>query len=161
MPISSDNRRRLEDAIRRVVSDEVRPAHGEPTWTFVAQLAGVGKATADRAPDLRAAFRAALPPTMHVPARQRGSDKEERRELARLRRENRELKEATKVLHSAVIALTHQNELIARRARGGERAADNVASLLPSESSGVQSRRTQRPSIQQSVHSDPLPPICP
>lgn len=38
-------------------------------------------------------------------------------ELARLRRENTELKQATKVPHSVILALTDENQRLARRRR--------------------------------------------
>jgi hypothetical protein len=41
-------------------------------------------------------------------------------ELARLRREQRELKESTKVLHSVILALVEENQRLTRRRRLGE-----------------------------------------
>lgn len=103
---------------------------GKLTWKNVAAVAGVSKATADRAVDLRDDFRRQLrermPPAAEHPgtATRRHSDLDE--ELARLRRENSELKRSTDALHAVVLALTQENQRLGRRHGGGH---GNVVTL--------------------------------
>jgi len=119
--VSLHNRRKLEVAIRCLLDGTITPPDTKLTWKNVAALAGVSKATADRAIDLRDEFRQQieqrLPPLIPRPqpgARSRGDADEE---LARLRREHTELKESTKVLHSVILALVQENQRLARRRR--------------------------------------------
>jgi hypothetical protein len=51
--VSLHNRRKLEVAIRCLLDGTVTPSDTKLTWKNVASVAGVGKATADRAIDLR------------------------------------------------------------------------------------------------------------
>ena len=96
MTVSLHNRRKLEMAIRRLLDSTVTRPETKLTWKNVAVVAGVSKATADRAIDLRNEFRqqieerVPLPTTCPQPGlRSRGNADEE---LARLRREHTELK---------------------------------------------------------------------
>ena len=103
MTVSLHNRRKLEDAMGRLLDGSVMPPDGKLTWKNVAAIAGVSKATADRAVDLREEFRRRLEervPAMTVRPRSGSrprSDVDE--ELARLRRESSELKDSTRVLN--------------------------------------------------------------
>jgi len=96
----------------------------------VAAGAGVSKATADRATDVRDEFRRQVdkrvppPNTRSQPASRSPGDADD--ELVRLRREHAELKENTKVLHSVILALVEENQRLARRRR---RDDGNVVSL--------------------------------
>src|SRR5207245_3446237 len=87
----------------------------------VAAVAGVSKATADRAIDLRDEFRRQIeerePPPTTRPQPGSCSRADADAELARLRREHAELKESTKVLHSAILALVQENQRLARSPR--------------------------------------------
>lgn len=117
MTVSLHNRRKLEEAIRRLVDGAVTPPDGKLTWKNVAAVAGVSKATADRAGDLREEFRRQLEERAPVLARPKPgsgprSDLDE--EVARLRQETVELKESTKVLHSVILALMQENQRLAR-----------------------------------------------
>ena len=129
MTVSLHNRRRLEEAMRRVLDGSASIADGKLTWKNVAAVAGVSKATADRAVDLRDEFRRQL--EQHTPVPSARPDPVSRprheleQELARVRRENTDLKQGTKVLHSVILALTHENQRLARRRRRAD--ADVVA----------------------------------
>jgi len=119
--VSLHNRRELEVAMRRLLDGSVVPPDTKLTWKNVAADAGVSKATADRAIDLRDEFRRQIEQRVQPPAtrpqpglRSRGNADEE---VARLRREHAELKESTKVLHSVILALTRENQRLARRPR--------------------------------------------
>ena len=121
MTVSLHNRRKLEVAMRYLLDGTVTPPDTKLTWKNVAAVAGVSKATADRAIDLRDEFRRQIeervpPPTTRpqLGSRSRGDADEE---LARLRREHAELKESTKVLHSVILALVQENQRLARRRR--------------------------------------------
>ncbi len=121
MTVSLHNRRKLETAIRHLLDGTVTPSDTKLTWKNVAAVAGISKATADRAIDLRDEFRRQIeqrmpPPTTRTQpgARSRGDTDEE---LIRLRREHAELKESTKVLHSVILALVQENQRLARRRR--------------------------------------------
>jgi hypothetical protein len=139
MTVSLDNRRKLEQAIRRVLDGTATTPDQKLTWTNVAAAAGVSKATADRAVDLRDEFRRQLQQRPPVPsARPQPVSRphhELEQELARVRRENIELKQSTRVLHSVILALTQENQRLARRRRRGD--AD-VLALAASE------RKTKR-----------------
>ena len=130
MTVSLHNRRKLEEAIRRVLDGSATLADGKHTWKNVAAVAGVSKATADRAVDLRDEFRRQLEQRTPVPSARPDPvsppHHELEQELARVRRENTELKHSTKVLHSVILALTHENERLARRRR---RADADVVTL--------------------------------
>lgn len=119
MTVSLHNRRKLEEAIARLIDGTVTAPDANLTWKNVAAVAGVSKATADRAADLRENFRRQLEERMPaVPARARVGSRppsEVDEEIARLRRETTELKEATKVLHSVILTLVHENQRLARR----------------------------------------------
>jgi hypothetical protein len=119
--VALHNRRKLEVAMRHLLDGTVTPPDTKLTWKNVAAVAGVSKATADRAIDLRDEFRRQI--EQHVPppttrpqpgSRSRGDADEE---LARLRREHAELKESTKVLHSVILALVQENQRLGRRRR--------------------------------------------
>jgi hypothetical protein len=119
--VSLHNRRKLEVAMRCLFDGIVTPPDSKLTWKNVAAIAGVSKATADRALDLRDEFRRQTeqrvpPPTTRTQpsSRSRGDADEE---LARLRREHGELKESTKVLHSVILALIQENQRLTRRRR--------------------------------------------
>ena len=121
MTVSLHNRRKLQVAIRCLLDGTVTPPDTKLTWKNVAAVAGVSKATADRAIDLRDEFRRQLqervpPPTARLQpgSRPRGGADEE---VARLRREQAELKESTKVLHSVILALIQENQRLARYRR--------------------------------------------
>ena len=121
MTVSLHTRRKLEVAIRCLLDGTVTPPDTKLTWKNVAAVAGVSKATADRAIDLRDGFRRQIeqrvpPPTSRPQPglRSRGDSAEE---LARLRREHTELKESTNVLHSVILALVQENQRLARRRR--------------------------------------------
>ena len=133
MTVSLHNRPKLEMAMRCLVDGTVTPPDTKLTWKNVAAVAGVSKATADRAIDLRDEFRRQIekrtpPPTTNPQpgSRSRGDADEE---LARLRREHAELKESTKVLHSVILALVQENQRLARRHRRNN--ADVVALSTP------------------------------
>jgi hypothetical protein len=119
--VSLHNRRKLEVAIRCLLDGTVTPPDTKLTWKNVAGVAGVSKATADRAIDLRDEFRRQIeqrlppPPARPQPGLRSRGDADE--ELARLRREHAELKESTKVLHSVILALVQENQRLARRRR--------------------------------------------
>ena len=127
MTVSLHNRRKLEEAMRRVLDGSATIADGKHTWKNVAAVAGVSKATADRAVDLRDEFRRQLEQRTPVPSARPDSVSRPRhelkQELARLRRENTDLKQSTKVLHSVILALTHENQ---RPARHRRRAVDST-----------------------------------
>jgi len=134
------NRRKLEMAIRRLLDSTVTRPETKLTWKNVAVVAGVSKATADRAIDLRNEFRqqieerVPLPTTRPQPGlRSRGNADEE---LARLRREHTELKLSTKVLHSVILALVQENQRLARRRRrdNADRGALSTSDATPSGS---------------------------
>ncbi len=121
MTVSLHNRRKLEEAIHSLIDGIATPPDGKLTWKNVAAVAGVSKATADRAMDLRDEFRRKLKERMPVPtgsprpgSQSRSDDHEE---VVRLRRESAELKESSKVLHSVILALVHDNQRLARRTR--------------------------------------------
>src|SRR5713101_6430379 len=107
--------------MRRLLDGSVVPPDTKLTWKNVAAVAGISKATADRAIDLRDEFRRQLeqrvppPTTRPKPGTRSRGDADE--ELARLRREQAELKESTKVLHSVILALVQENQRLARRRR--------------------------------------------
>jgi hypothetical protein len=115
------NRRKLEVAMRSLLDGTITPPDTKLTWRNVSSVAGVSKATADRAIDLRDEFRRQIeervpPPTTRTPPGSRSrSDAAE--ELGRLRREHAELKESTKVLHSVILALVQENQRLSRRRR--------------------------------------------
>jgi hypothetical protein len=119
--VSLHNRRKLEVAMRCLLDGAVTPPDTKLTWKSVAAVAGVSKATADRAIDLRDEFRrqieerVPLPTTRRQPGSRSRGDADE--ELARLRREQAELKKSTKVLQSVILALTQENQRLARRRR--------------------------------------------
>ena len=121
MTVSLHNRRKLEVAMRGLLDGTVTPPDTKLTWKNVAAVAGVSKATADRAIDLRNEFRrqieARVPPptTRRQPGSRSRGDADE--ELARVRRKQAELKESTKVLHSVILALVQENQRLARRRR--------------------------------------------
>ena len=121
MTVSLHNRRKLELAIRYLLDGTVTPPDTKLTWKNVAAVAGISKATADRAIDLRNEFRrrieARVPPptTRRQPGSRSRGDADE--ELARVRRKQAELKESTKVLHSVILALVQENQRLARRRR--------------------------------------------
>jgi hypothetical protein len=129
MTVSLHNRRKLEEAIRRVLDGSATIADGKLTWKNVAAVAGVSKATADRAVDLRDEFRRQLEQRTPVPSARPDSVSRPRheleQELARVRRENTDLKRSTKVLHSVILALTQENQRLARHRRRAD--ADVVA----------------------------------
>jgi hypothetical protein len=119
--VSLHNRRKLEVAMRNLLNGTVTPPDTKLTWKNVAAVAGVSKATADRAIDLRDEFRRQIEERVPAPTtrpqpgwRSRGDADEE---VARLRREHAELKESTKVLHSVILALVQENQRLARRHR--------------------------------------------
>lgn len=119
MTVSLHNRAKLEDAMGRLLDGSVKPPDGKLTWKNVAAIAGVSKATADRAVDLREEFRRQLEERVPATTARPGtgsrfrSDVDE--EVARLRRENSELKDSTRVLHSVILALVQENQRLARR----------------------------------------------
>ena len=121
MTVSLHNRRKLEVPIRYLLDGIVTPPDTKLTCKNVAAVAGVSKATADRAVDLRDEFRRQLaargppPTTRRQPGSRSRADANE--ELARLRREHAELKESTKVLHAVILALVQENQRLARRRR--------------------------------------------
>lgn len=82
-------------------------------------MAGVSKATADRAGDLPEEFRRRLeervPATAARPRTYSRSCSDVDEEVARLRHESAELKESTRVLHSVILALVQENQRLARR----------------------------------------------
>jgi hypothetical protein len=128
--VALHNRRKLEVAVRWLLDGTITPPDTKLTWKNVAAVAGVSKATADRAIDLREEFRRQIeervpPPTINPQpgSRSRGDADEV---LARLRREHTELKESTKVLHSVILALVQENQRLARRRR---RDGGNVVPL--------------------------------
>jgi len=126
------NRRKLEVAIRCLLDGTVTPPETKLTWKNVAVVAGVSKATADRAIDLRDEFRrqieARVPTTTRrQPGTRSRADADG--DVARLRREHTELKESAKVLHSVILALVQENQRLARRRRCDN--ADVVALSTP------------------------------
>ena len=134
MTVSLHNRRKLEVAIRCLLDGTVTPPDTKLTWKNVAAVAGVSKATADRAIDLRDEFRRQIekrtPPLSSRPQPGSRSRVDVDEELARLRREHAELKESTKVLHSVILALVQENQRLARRHRRDN--ADVVGFSTPS-----------------------------
>ncbi|MGO9788165.1 MAG: hypothetical protein ACLP8S_01190 [Solirubrobacteraceae bacterium] len=121
MTVSLHNRRKLEEAMSRLLDGSATTADGKLTWKNVAAVSGVSKATADRAVDLRDEFRRQVQQRTPVPSARtdpisRPRDELEQ-ELARVRQENTDLKQSTKVLHSVILALTHENQRLARRRR--------------------------------------------
>lgn len=118
MTVSLHNRRKLEDAIARLLDGTATPADGKLTWKNVAAVAGVSKATADRAVDLRDEFRrqtkrnTSAPPVRVESTKRSQTHVEE--ELSRLRKENAELKRSTAVLHATVLALLSETEQFSR-----------------------------------------------
>jgi len=108
-------------AMRYLLDGTGTPPDTKLTWKNVAAVAGISKATADRAIDLRDEFRrqieARVPPptTRRQPGSRSRGDADE--ELARLRRKQAELKESTKVQHSVILALVQENQRLARRRR--------------------------------------------
>lgn len=119
MTVSLHNRRKLEGAMGRLLDGTVIPPDGKLTWKNVAAIAGVSKATADRAVDLREHFRRQLaervPATTARPRAGSRSRSPVDEEVARLRHESSELKEFTRVLHSVILALVQENQRLARR----------------------------------------------
>ncbi len=130
MTVSLHNRRKLEEAMRRLLDGSATTADGKLTWKNVAAVSGVSKATADRAVDLRDEFRQQLQQRTPSPSARADpvspTRDELEQELARVRQENTDLKHSTKVLHSVILALTHENQRLARRRR---RADADVVSL--------------------------------
>ncbi len=130
MTVSLHNRRKLEEAMRRLLDGSATTADGKLTWKNVAAVSGVSKATADRAVDLRDEFRQQLQQRTPSPSARADPVSPPRdeleQELARVRQENTDLKHSTKVLHSVILALTHENQRLARRRR---RADADVVSL--------------------------------
>jgi len=121
MTVALHNRRKLEVAMRYLLDGTVTPPDTKLTWKNVAAVAGVSKATADRAIDLRDEFRRQIeervPPPITRPqlgSRSRGDADEE---VGRLQREHAELKESTRVLHSVILALVQENQRLARHRR--------------------------------------------
>ena len=134
MTVSLHNRRKLEEAMRRLLDGSVTTTDGKLTWKNVAAVSGVSKATADRAVDLRDEFRRQMQQRTPVPTVRPNPPvsrphHELEQELARVRQENADLKHSTKVLHSVVLALTHENQRLARHRRRAD--ADVVA--LPTD----------------------------
>jgi hypothetical protein len=131
--VSLHNRRKLEVAMRYLLDGTGTPPDTKLTWKNVAAVAGISKATADRAIDLRDEFRRQIekrtPPLSSRPQTGSGSRGDADEELARLRREHAELKESTKVLHSVILALVQENQRLARRRRRDN--ADVVALSTP------------------------------
>lgn len=129
MTVSLHNRRKLEEAIQHLLDGSATTADGKLTWTNVAAVSGVSKATADRAVDLRDEFRRQVQQRTSVPSARPDPVSRPRheleQELARVRRENADLKHSTKVLHAVVLALTHENQRLARHRRRDD--ADVVA----------------------------------
>src|SRR5207253_82129 len=95
--MSLHSRRKLEVAMRYVLDGTVTPPDTKLTWKNVAAVAGVSKATADRAIDLRDEFRQQIeqrvPPPVIRPQLRLRSRGDADDEVARLRREHAELKE--------------------------------------------------------------------
>ena len=121
MTVSSQSRRKLEEAIGGLIDGTITPADGKLTWKNVAVVAEVSKATADRAVDLRDDFRRRLeqrnPPQSRSPAPKSRSRSDVDAELTRLRQQSAELKESTKALHSVILALVQENHRLARHHR--------------------------------------------
>lgn len=134
MTVSLHNRRKLQDAIARLVDGTVTPPDGKLTWVNVAAVARVSKATADRAVDLRDEFRRQIeqrvPAQTHTPVSSSRSRSDVDAELTRLRKESAELKASTKVLHSVVLALVQENHRLARRRRPDD-AVDALTTPIP------------------------------
>jgi hypothetical protein len=128
--VSLHNRRKLEVAIRYLLDGTITPPDIKLAWKNVAAVAGISKATADRAIDLRDEFRRQIEARVPPPATRLQLGLRARvdadGELARLRREHAELKESTKVLHSVILALVQENQRLARRRR---RDDGNVVAL--------------------------------
>jgi len=107
--------------MRGLLDGTVTPPGTKLTWKNVTAVAGISKATADRAIDLRNEFRrqieARVPPptTRRQPGSRSRGDADE--EFTRVRRKQQELKESTKVLHSVILALVQENQRLARRRR--------------------------------------------
>ncbi len=121
MTVALHNRRKLEVAMRQLLDGTVTPLDTKLSWKNVAVVASVSKATADRAVDLRDEFRRQIeqrvpPPTTRPQPGSRSRDDADE-ELARLRREQAQLKESTKLLHSVILALVQENQRLARRRR--------------------------------------------
>ena len=133
MTVSLHNRLKLEVAMRYLLNGTVTPPDTKLTWKSVAAVAGVSKATADRAIDLRDEFRRQIeervppPTTRRQPGLRSRGDADE--EVARFRRELAELKESTKLLHSVILALIQENQRLARRRRRDN--IDGVALSTP------------------------------
>lgn len=119
MTVSLHNRAKLEDAMGRLLDGTAKPPDGKLTWKNVAAIAGVSKATADRAVDLREEFRRQIDERLPATTARPGTGSRPRRdvdeEVARLRRESSELKASTMVLHSVILALVQENQRLARR----------------------------------------------
>jgi hypothetical protein len=130
--ISLHNRRKLEVAMRHLLDGTVTAADTKLTWKNVAAIAGLSKATADRAVDLRNEFRRQtaqqLPPpaTQFQPSPRSHNNSDE--ELVRLRKELAELKESTKVLHSVILAMIEENARLARRRQRDDSAIAPLSS---------------------------------
>jgi hypothetical protein len=120
--------------MRRLLDGSATTTDGKLTWKNVAAVSGVSKATADRAVDLRDEFRRQLEQRTPVPSARPDPISRARheleQELARVRRENADLKHSTKVLHSVILALTQENQRLARRSR---RADADVVALATSD----------------------------
>jgi hypothetical protein len=141
MTVSLHNRRKLEEAIRRLLDGSATTVDGKLTWKNVAAVSGVSKATADRAVDLRDEFRRQVQQRTPAPSARPDPVSRPRheleQELARVRRENADLKHSTKVVHSVVLALTYENQRLARHRRHD--AAD-VVTLAAREQKPKQKR---------------------
>ncbi len=68
MTVSLHNRRKLQEAMRRLLDGSATTADGKLTWKNVAAVSGVSKATADRAVDLRDEFRLQVQQRTPVPS---------------------------------------------------------------------------------------------
>ena len=121
MTVALHNRRKLENAMTGLIEGILKSDDGKLTWKNVAAVAGVSKATADRAVDLRDEFRRRLAEQVPVVATRPRPGSQVRgnieQELCRLRRDNATLKEATRVLHSVILVLTEENQRLSRRRR--------------------------------------------
>lgn len=127
MSVSLQNHRKLDRAMRQMLDGTIEPPDGKITWKGVAVMAGVSKATADRATDLRTEFRRLLAeqqPTPAAPASTRRSRTDADEELTKLRHDIAELKHSTKTLHSVILVLVHENEQLKRRTRRRSNVVD-------------------------------------
>ena len=119
--------------MRRLLDCTITAADTKLTWKNVAAIAGLSKATADRAVDLRNEFRRQvaqqLPPPATQPQPCHRSRHNEDEELVRLRKELAELKESTKVLHSVILALVQEYARLARRRQRDNGANSPLSSL--------------------------------